>query len=210
MSKPKIEPDLELGIRIKKLRKAKKMKQAELADDVGLENYQMISRYETGRIAIPKNKQEKLAKALGVSVNMLFAPTEKQRAEEDKILSLAEEEYRADIASRRHDLAIFFNLLGFNFEYCEELEAYYAFRDICGLAEFNKMPETIRLGSGVNHISSNAEGSKIFDAYLSEIDIEEIIKTVQATTTALLISLKRRGALESENLSYKLSEEGNK
>ena len=201
MSKPKIEPDLELGIRIKKLRKAKKMKQAELADDVGLENYQMISRYETGRIAIPKNKQEKLAKALGVPVNLLFAPTEKMRVEEA---------YRADIASRRHDLAIFFNLLGFNFEYCEELKPYYAFRDIGGLAEFNRMPEIIRLGSGENHISSNAKRSEKFDAYLSEIDIEEIIKTVQATTTALLISLKRRGALESENLSYKLSEEGNK
>ena len=60
----------EVGQNIKRLRKAKKMKQAQLGEVIGVD-HSTICQYETGRTRVPFEIGVRIADALGVTPNEL-------------------------------------------------------------------------------------------------------------------------------------------
>ena|ERR1700744_1468128 len=62
---------MSLGTRIKDLRIQKRLKQAELAEIVGLNSYVQIGRYETGKAKPAADMLSKLAKALDTTTDYL-------------------------------------------------------------------------------------------------------------------------------------------
>jgi len=69
---------MELGARIRKLRKAQGLTQEELADRLGV-TQALIASYETARRAIPLRKLCALAEALGVSLEELIGDSTPRR-----------------------------------------------------------------------------------------------------------------------------------
>jgi transcriptional regulator with XRE-family HTH domain len=62
---------MSLGTRIKELRTQKRLKQAELAEIVGLNSYVQIGRYEIGKAKPAADMLSKLAKALETTTDYL-------------------------------------------------------------------------------------------------------------------------------------------
>ena len=62
---------MSLGTRIKELRTQKRLKQAELAEIVGLNSYVQIGRYEIGKAKPAADMLSKLAKALDTTTDYL-------------------------------------------------------------------------------------------------------------------------------------------
>lgn len=68
-------PQKKYSNNITKYRKAKKMSQAQLANEVGIAQG-TISAYETGALLIPEETLERISKVLGVSVKKIGNPRE--------------------------------------------------------------------------------------------------------------------------------------
>jgi transcriptional regulator with XRE-family HTH domain len=62
---------MSLGTRIRELRIQKRLKQAELAEIVGLNSYVQIGRYETGKAKPAADMLSRLAKALDTTADYL-------------------------------------------------------------------------------------------------------------------------------------------
>lgn len=77
---------MNIGERIKKIRKQKKLTLVELGEKIGLKK-STISRYEKNDINIPSDKLEKIAHALNVSPQYLLGFEEVQNDIDTSMLS---------------------------------------------------------------------------------------------------------------------------
>lgn len=94
---------MEIGIRIRKLRRERDLTQAELAARLGI-NKQNVSRYESGRVEPRRNMLDKFATALGVSLDELLGSSEPEEDLPDdpefrrlfkEVISLPEDDQKA-------------------------------------------------------------------------------------------------------------------
>lgn len=74
MAKPKrmTERGLQIALRVREMRNLREMRQAELAERLGV-TFQQIQKYETGQNRIPSDRLAEIAEALDVSPAWFFA-----------------------------------------------------------------------------------------------------------------------------------------